>query len=402
MTGRLCIGARWVVDGQSGRPLADGVVVVECGRISQVRPRQPDDAACDLDFTRGSVLPGFIDVHAHFTFGTGSRSYETVMAEDSDDEMVARGLENAAAHLRTGVTLARDAGARGDTAFRLREAVSRRRPPQLDLRVSGPPITRTGGHFWFCGGEADGQTGVERRARELIDRGADFLKIMVSGGGTVGTDPSHEQYSAAEVRQAVEVAHDAGKRIIAHCLSAGSVTIALDAGVDEIEHINFIHPDGRREMPAQLARRIVDMGVVVCPTIQTGYRHLEALRASAEADRPSTARIRDLERKLETKLSFVRRLHRAGAVIAAGTDAIEEFGDYALGLRLLVEAGLSPLDAVRAATAVAARAVGVDAEVGTLEPGKRADLIVVDGDISSDIGAAARPLLVLREGRPVA
>src|SRR5438128_1302401 len=102
------IGASWVVDGLTEEPLANALVVVEKGRITQVRARLPEDRDLDFEFENATLLPGFIDVHAHFTFGTGSRSYESVMAEDSDELMVARGIENCLAHLQAGVTSARD------------------------------------------------------------------------------------------------------------------------------------------------------------------------------------------------------------------------------------------------------------------------------------------------------
>jgi imidazolonepropionase-like amidohydrolase len=269
------------------------------------------------------------------------------------------------------------------------------------LLVSGPPITRTGGHFWWCNGEADGVEGVQRQARWLLKQGVDFLKIMASGGGTVGTDQTRASYTAEEIAAAVREAHIAGKLTTAHCLAAESVANAVEGGIDQVEHINFIRPDGSRHFDPSVADRIVEKGIFVSPTIQTGFRQLEALSIKTDLSPRQRQQLSDLQYKLETKLSFVGRLHELGARIVSGTDAISTFGDYAIGPRLLVRAGLTPLEAIHAATSVAAEAIGLGHVVGTLETGKEADLIVVDGDPTDDIRHLEHVVLVVRAGQVV-
>jgi imidazolonepropionase-like amidohydrolase len=371
-------------------------VIAAVGPAASVQP--PAEPHETLEFPQGAIIPGLIDCHAHLTFGTGDRPYEAIMEEDSGEVMVTRGIRNCKIHLSAGVTTVRDCGARNATALTLRESATSGLFDSPRLLVSGPPITPTRGHFWFCNGEADGVDGVRQRARFLIDQGVDLLKLMASGGGTRGTDPAGAAYSVDELAVAVEEGHRAHKRVVAHCLSAASVVNAVEAGVDSLEHINFIQPDGSRRMDEPVAQRIVDQRVFVSPTIQTGYRRLQRLKALTSPSAAETAQMNDLEYKLETKLSFVRRLHESGARIVAATDAIEEFGDFALGLELLTQAGMSPLQAIRAATGEAAEAIGVSDFTGTLRPKMEADLVVVDGNPAVDIRRVRAPLLVVRAG----
>jgi imidazolonepropionase-like amidohydrolase len=399
------IRAGLLIDGDGSVICRDGALLIDGSVIAAVGPaasvQQPAEPCEKLEFPQGAIMPGLIDCHAHLTFGTGDRSYETIMEEDSDEVMVIRGIRNCGIHLRAGVTTVRDCGARNATAQTLRDAAKGGVFESPRLLVSGPPITPTRGHFWFCNGEADGVDGVRQRARTLIAQGVDVLKIMASGGGTRGTDPAGAAYSAHELAAAVEEGHRADKRVVAHCLSAASVVNAIEAGVDSLEHINFIQPDGSRRMDEPVAQRIVDKQVVVSPTIQTGYRRLQKLKAQASRSPAETAQMHDLDYKLETKLSFVSRLHQAGARIVAATDAIEEFGDFALGLVLLTQAGMSPLQAIRAATSEAAEALAVSDRTGALRPNKEADLLVVDGNPSVDIRRLSSPLLVVRAGAVV-
>jgi imidazolonepropionase-like amidohydrolase len=391
------IRAGWVVDGLGGNPERNSIVTVADGRISAIEPAAYA-SEFDLDYSTGTLMPGFIDVHAHFTFDLGTRTYEQFMAEESDDELVELGVENCRLHALSGVTSARDAGSRGDTALRLRRLTNETGVVAPFLQVSGPPITTRHGHFWFCGGEAEGSDEVRELTRRLLAQGVDFIKVMASGGGTRGTDSNRAAFTADEIKAAVSEAHGARIQVMAHCLSADSVVAALDAGVDEIEHINFLQPDGSRFMSDEIADRIAASGVFVSPTIQTGFRQLKALE---ELSSPSESQLRELQTlryKLETKLAFVATLHRRGAQIVAGTDALGNFGDYAIGLELLVKAGLTPLEAVTAATSRAAKAIGRFRDVGTIEIGKQADLIVVEGDVSHDVSHCANVVLVIRAG----
>jgi imidazolonepropionase-like amidohydrolase len=400
----LRIQAERLIDGRAQEALADGAVLVEGGRIDAVGPAatvgaRPNADAEDLKFPGCTLLPGFIDVHAHLTFGTGARSYEQVMREDSDDLMLVRAVRNCQMHLAAGVTTIRDCGARNRTTLSLRDASRLDLFPSPRLLVSGPPLTMTGGHFWWCNGEADGVEGVTRQARRLLKEGVDFLKIMASGGGTLGTNQARASYTADEIAAAVHEAHHVGKLTTAHCLATESLDHAVGAGIDQVEHINFIDPDGSRRFDQRIAERIVEAGIYVSPTIQTGYRQIERLEERKDPGPRERAQLDDLRYKQETKLDFVRRFHELGAPIVAGTDAIATFGDYAIGLVLLGRAGLSPMAVLHAATRVAADAIGLGASVGTIEVGKEADLVVVRGNPLTDLACTAEVVLVVRNGQ---
>src|SRR3954454_24423601 len=192
--------------------------------------------------------------------------------------MLVRGVRNCQIHLKAGITTIRDCGARNRTTLALREPAAHDLFPSPRLLVSGPPITHARGHFWWCNGEADGVDGLRQQARRLLDDGVVFLKIMASGGGTKGTDQSRASYTADEIAAAVQEAHKDGKLTTAHCLSADGVANAVAAGIDQVEHINFIQPDGERRFDLRVAEQIVEKGIFVSPTIQTGYRQIERLR----------------------------------------------------------------------------------------------------------------------------
>src|SRR5204862_7030746 len=173
MTRRLRIRAERVIDGLAEHALEGSSVDVEDTRIARVGrvENSPRDAVHEIQEVRlpgCTLLPGLIDVHAHLTFGTAGRTYEQVMREDSDDVMLVRAVRNCQLHLAAGVTAVRDCGARNRTTLSLRHAAHLGLFPSPRLLVSGPPLTMTGGHFWWCNGEADGVDGVQRQARWLL------------------------------------------------------------------------------------------------------------------------------------------------------------------------------------------------------------------------------------------
>jgi imidazolonepropionase-like amidohydrolase len=395
--------AETLIDGSGAEPQRDMEIRVRDGTIEAVAPVGALPFAADaqvFDNPGKTVLPGFIDGHVHLMFGAGPRTYDDVVTHDSDTLMLLRAVRNAELHLRAGVTTVRDAGARNRVTFELREGVEAGLVRTPRLLLCGRPLTVTGGHFWWCHGEADGVDGVRTATRQLLKEGADFIKIMASGGAA--NDSWYSSYSVEELKVAVAEAHQVGKKTMAHCLGADSIARAVEAGLDQVEHLNFLHPDGARVFDERLAERIVADDVVVSPTIQTSYRELERLEALGEALSPAERQLRDTYRyKIDTKLDFVRRFHELGAVIVAGTDAIQRFGDFAVGLELLHRAGLSPMEVIVAATSRAARAVGMEGSVGALKPGQHADLLYVEGDPLVDLGALSRVETVVLGGEVV-
>lgn len=405
MNERLRLVPDAVFDGAERR---EGVgVVVDGGRVTAVAPVAElgsDDHS--LERLPGQTLgPGFVDTHVHVTLGTGGRSYEMVMREDSDGRMLLRAIKNGLEHLAVGVTTMRDCGGRGRTTFDLAEAI---RDGLFDafpeVQVSGRPITITGGHFHWCGEEADGPVGARTAVRRMIKDGADFIKVMGSGGGTKGTWLGHASFTVEELRAIVDESHRHGRLTTVHCLATSSIANAVEAGFDSIEHCGFQRADGVVAFDPEVGRRLVDAGIWYSPTIQTGYRRMQRTREAYErAPDDATKRALDaVTAKVEGQIAVVSGMIELGARIVMGTDAIAAFGDYAVGLELQVRAGMTPLQAMRSATSDAAASIGLAERAGRIAPGRVADLVAFDGDPTSDIAAAGRVRAVWRRGTSVA
>jgi imidazolonepropionase-like amidohydrolase len=362
-----------------------------------------------LHYSDATILPGLIDSHVHLMYGTGDRmsgprSYQDVNEADSDALMLLRAVRNGYMHLlKSGVTSMRDAGARRRITFDLKEGISAglfRGFPTV--HASGRSITITGGHFYFCGEEADGPEECRKAVRRMVKEGADFIKVMGSGGGTYITDNRRASYTVEELRALVDESHRHGKSTTIHVIATQSIVNALDAGFDCLEHYEFIDLDDTRRYYPPILQRMVDSGVWLSPTIQTGYRKMEQLRALQE-ERPLTPAeaeaLRYFEWKQTGQLYATGKLYEMGARrFLMGTDAIQEFGDYALGVVLMAKAGLSNEDALLAATANCAEAMGIAHEVGTLSPQKMADVTIVQGNPLENITALENVLQVVKAG----
>ena len=392
-----------LIDGSGSEPQHNVEIFVnDNGVIQDVAPagtkERPADAVVYTNPGK-TVLPGFIDVHVHLMFGEAGRSYRDVWANDSDGLMLLRGPRNAYLHLRAGVTTLRDAGAVRNVGFDLKRGAEAGYFLSPRMLVCGRPLTITGGHFWWCGQEADGVDGVRAAVRQLLKDGADFLKVMAGGPRPPETCAS---FSVEELAVAVAEIHQVGKKATAHCEAFESISRAADAGVDQIEHINFLRPGGSRVFDGAVADKILKKGIYISPTIQTGYREIERLQSKEDSLTPQKRRRLDvLLYKVETKLEFVRRFHEMGVPIVMGTDAISQFGDYALGLQLLHRAGLTPMELVVSATSLAAKAIGMEDKVGTVKPGMLADLVYVDGDPLADVAVLDRVRSVVLNGQLV-
>jgi len=346
-----------------------------------------------------------IDAHTHLSLAGDGRTYEQ-MAQDSDTMMALVAIRNCRIHLNTGVTTVRDNGARNRVTFIVREALERGYAIGPRLLLSGRPITPSGGHFSWCNGVADGVEEVRRAVRLLVSEGADFIKIMATGGGTVSSDPKRACYSVEEMRTAVEQAHDHGRLTTAHCRAKEGMARAIAAGLDCMEHAEFLDVDGSIRYDERIADKLMDSGMYVSPTLQAfGHYRLVGLRAASQERHlePNEKLAMDrLERHLEQHLQSFRRLLDLGLGprMIVGTDAgpgYTEFGQIAHGISLMVSGGMTPMEAILAATDVAARACDAP-QVGTVAPGKEADLLVVRGDPLSNIEALGDVVAVFKAG----
>jgi imidazolonepropionase-like amidohydrolase len=411
---RIVLVADRLIDGQGADAVDDGAIVMDGGNISWVGtagdlPADPPGESTIERFPGCTLLPGFVDAHTHFTLFADGRSYQD-MAAEPDGIMLLAGVRNASAHLSAGVTTARDNGSRGANGFLLREAINRRIVAGPRLLVAGPPVTPTGGHFHWCNGTADGEEGLRRQVRRLVSQGADHIKIMASGGGTVGTDPGRPCYTPDELRAAISAAHELGKLTTAHCRAGEAMRRATEADVDCIEHGEFLHADGIMRFDDAVAQTMGERGTYLSPTLQaSGWDTILRLRLAREGRGLTAAETRELamfEKETEVRLEQIGKLLGMGLGdrIVAGTDAgcfDFSFGHIDYAMHLMVAAGMSPMQALMAATSVAARACGVAEEVGSLEPGKAADVVVIRGNPLSDIDRVADVAAVYQRGNRV-
>jgi imidazolonepropionase-like amidohydrolase len=248
----------------------------------------------------------------------------------------------------------------------------------------------TGGHAWFLGREADGPDAVRHAVREELKGGASCIKFMASGG-VYGhaEEPGAPQLTTKEMRAGVEEAHKAGRKVAAHAYSVEAISNALEAGVDSIEHGSFLD--------AKTAERMQEEGVYLVPTI--------SVYAAMYAKGPELGAPDYIQRKTPELLDASREAFRlaleVGVPIAAGTDCGapgHPHGSLPEELRLMVEAGATPMQALHCGSAAAAELLGIGEYLGTLEPGKKADLVAVSGNPLQDIGALRDVRLVLRNG----
>jgi imidazolonepropionase-like amidohydrolase len=400
-----------LLDGTGAPAIRDAAIRLDRATITAVGPAtslgaHPDERLAEHDFRGYWVTPGLIDEHTHVSLAMGEMTYEE-MIPDPDEMMVLRGVLNLRRNLTSGVTSIRDNGARNRIGFMIREAIHRGFVPGPRLLVCGRPITCTRGHFWWCNEEADGAEQVRKAVRRLVHEGADHIKIMASGGGTRGTYPGRPTYSSAELSAAIEEAHAFGRLTTAHCLAKESMARAVEAGVDLIEHALFLDPDGVARFDRDLADRMREKGTYICPTLQaaSGYERIQQLeerRDSGQMTREDEKHLASLHRTMELRLEIFGRMLDADLLdrMVAGSD--RGGGRLIYDLILMARGGMTPHQVLQSATRVAAEAIGLGEQIGTLEPGKIADLIVVDGNPTENIAALGRIKSVFQSGERVA
>lgn len=377
-----------LVDGTGASPREGVTVLVIGGRIAAVDAAETPEAATVVDLAGRTLLPGLVDAHVHLS---------SPDVPDVPTELEPYALADAARRmLAGGITTVRDLGSYGRSLFRLREAIERGLCPGPRLVLCGQIVAATSpGGRAFSGmyREADGPDELRKATREQIRQGADFVKVMATGALTVAAEDVHPaQLSSEEVAAVVDEAHRLGFAVAAHAEGLAGIRLCVDAGVDTLEHGEMAFED------ASVLDAMAERGIMLVPT-------LCVFDAVADPDGGFPDWMRERARRLgEAGRRTVEAARRAGVAMAMGADA-GPHGDNARELVLLVDAGLAPLEAIVAATSAAARACGFADEAGTIEAGKAADLLVVDGDALADPRLfldRERFWLVLKDGEPVA
>lgn len=374
-------------------PARPADVLIEDGRISRIAP--PGDGSGQPAANGGGVfdlggaflMPGLIDAHCHITLSGGL--VEAELAHDPRTRIL-RAADNARRTLLAGITTIRDTCGLDDSDVLLRDAIAAGHAAGPRIIACGRMITMTGGHGWFYGQEVDGPDEVRRAVRERIKVRTDWVKFMASGGfAEEGEQPASSQLDADELEAGVREAAKAGRKTCAHAHGAPAIKNCLRAGIDSIEHASFLDPEA-----IDLLRQ--RNGFIV-PTFSIYYKMKET---GTDHDLP--AYVVELARRAwDLKVERFLDAHRAGVRVAAGSDngsPAASHPDIATELEIFVRIGLSPYEALRAATADAAALLGLEGEIGTLVPGRRADLIVLKDNPLSDVSAVRRVAGVLKDG----
>jgi imidazolonepropionase-like amidohydrolase len=396
-----------LIDGTGAAPVRDATLVVQDGRIESITTGAGGPAPSShevIDATGLTLLPGLIDCHDHLAMHGYELASRWGLSEPGSTRSVrtARVIEQT---LAAGYTTIRDAGGL-DVGFRVAIEDGLLKGPRLLTAVAIiSPVGGIGDRVSPSGHEcmvphdpalpesvANGVPEVRRVVRTMIRAGADVIKCATTGGASSrsGHGPKDPAFDRDEMRALVDEAHAQGRKVMCHALGGPGLRLALEAGVDSVEHGCYLDED------PELIPMMAERGIVLTPTLLVYAYHSESKSPHV---RERARALRDHHR------ASIQRALAAGVRVVAGTDA----GGHghppnARELPLLVEAGLSPMQAIQAATGWAAEAVGLEREIGTIEKGKRADLIAVSGDPLADVGVLAdaqRIRLVLKDGAVV-
>ena len=393
----LLLTADRLFDGDRPVPLRTPAVLVEDGKITAVAELDAltENGTRGIDVERypgATIAPGLIDAHVHLTMPGDGTAYEPA-ASAAAATRFALAYANLRAHLAAGVTTVRDLGAHADLLAWTPDAAHTL--PRL-LRA-GAPVTTRGGHMRLFGGEVADAGEAAELARRNLAAGADVIKIVASGGGTVGTHPHEASLDHAIIAAAVDAAHGHDRRATTHAMSNTSIRRAIEAGTDGIEHLAFLAPDGTSRFDADLAELAVRHRVVFGSTMGVNHAYIAA------AERGDLDPY-ELDVQRERTASYIRNaaaLREAGALIVPASDSgwkLTAFGGFATELHLLTEAGYTPAEVLHLATSFAAEYVGVAARTGRLAPGLDADIAVFTGDPLRDITQVADVRAVYRSG----
>jgi imidazolonepropionase-like amidohydrolase len=401
--GRLIVDAAQPARGNS-------TVVVENGRISRIDSGfTAPPGAVVVDERSKTVMPGMTDVHVHLTMNSGEPWYIGFTQKYSNPYATTLGLTHAIEMAQAGFTTVRDLGADTSAVIAVRDAVAEGRFPGPRIKVSGAPLSIVGGHADQATGlppELAGAvneahlnpsvcTGVEecqKVVRQLAAAGVDVIKIMATGGvldpGAMGLE---QHFTDAEMKGIVDMAHAMHLKVAAHAHGARGILAATNAGVDSIEHGTFLDEAGARAMKAH--------GTYYSATLMA-FSGVQRLLGSGKLAPESEAKAQQTFAVWGKGLNLA---YRTGVKIALGTDsAVAPHREANKELDLMVtKGGMSPRDALIAATKGGPNLLGIAGETGTLDPGKSADLIAVEGDPLVDPTAVQRIAYVMVEGRPI-
>jgi imidazolonepropionase-like amidohydrolase len=392
----VTVTAKRMLDVETGQVIPDPWIRIEDGVITQVRRRIPTDVVL-YDLGDTTLLPGLIDCHTHLIGGENLSPYGYLTQTAA--RAAIEGVANAHATLQAGFTTVRDLGSRDLADVALRDAINSGRVAGPRMFVAVRPLSSTGGHgdwndlppevsvgrFHVT---ADGPEEVRHLVRENIKYGADWIKVLVTGGVTSpGTDPREAEYTEEEIHAAVLAAQARGRDVAAHAHGSEGILRAVRAGVRSVEHASYLTD----ALISEIKRR----GIFIVSNPYTNLYIMERGRLDGFAD----YEIKKSGEVYQHKLDGLRRAIRAGVAIAYGTDSgVQPHGLNGRQFALYVEAGMTPLQALQSATVVAARLLRKEQSLGRIRPGYAGDLVAVRGNPLQQIRTLESPVYVIKDG----
>lgn len=379
-----------ILDVISETTIKGGSVLVEDDIIKEVGTdiAVPEGAKV-VDLGGKTMLPGIFNCHVHMCSDAGNGQKEHL----SDAASAIRGIKNLRILVNSGVTYIRDAGSPNYIDIDLHEAQLRGDIIAPEMQTAGRCICMTGGHGHDSGREADGPDDCRKAAREQLKAGAFWIKVMATGGVmTKGVEPGSPQLTEEELRAAIEEAHKAGAKSFTHAQGMEGIKNALRAGVDSIEH-GFFMDDWCFDF-------MKEHNVFFVPTLAAPYW----IKVHGTAAGIPDYMVRKVENTIEAHQDTFRRAHKAGVKIALGTDAGTPFNKYDLTCYecvLMVENGMTPMEAIQCGTINAAELLSVDATHGSITPGKRANFSIFEEDPLNDIHALLNCAMTVIGGKVV-
>lgn len=400
----ILIKAGRLIDVRNGRVLTDQAILIEGDRIKEVGPVQAVSShapasARVIDLSNSTVLPGLIDCHTHLTFDPSHNGYAALGISVPREALY--GAKNAKVTLEAGFTTVRNVGASGYSDVALRDAIDAGDVPGPRMDTAGPGIGVTGGHFdnsllapefhFSSEAIADGVPAAIAKVREEVKYGADVIKISATGGVlSKGDSPEATQFSDEEIRAIVTEAHRLGRKVAAHAHGAAGIKQAVLAGVDSIEHGSFIDDEAIRLMK--------EKGTYLVPTLYLMDWFLE----NYQRMRVPEFMVDKAKVVMPAARLNIARAFTAGVKVAFGTDAaVYPHGLNAREFAVMVKLGLTPMQSIQAATINAADLLGWSDRIGSIEAGRFADIIAVNGDPLTEVSALEHVSFVMKGGQVV-
>jgi imidazolonepropionase-like amidohydrolase len=363
--------------------------------INQILNNKPGVIGETIDAEKFTLLPGLIDAHIHIDFNPHMDAKSMVIGkwyEEKKELRMLKASENARKLVMSGVTTVRDCGAHEDVSFLLRDSINQKLIPGPRLFISGNPITITGGHACHMGLEADTIPELIKSIRLMNKRGADFIKFMSSGGRL--TSCSNErgiQYNLDEIKAIVNEAHKRKMKVATHALGTEAIINSIKANVDTIEHCAWLAPEDGYEFQEDIISEMVEKGIYINPTLPAAAAYLYRTFSKEEA-----------QFILNERVKLLQRMYQSGVKILAGTDAgvpQVDFNQFVQSLKMLVnKIGLTKYETIKAGTSEAAKALGIEDRIGSIQKGKLADIIIVDGDPLEDLDVLNKIVMVIKDG----